>query len=71
MLGEMMRKSCLLFMGNFSIENAQKVLENVLIAVKEGKDDRDLAESTAEKDGVVTHIITERQKPDLHWSTMQ
>lgn len=42
--------------------------------VKEKKHDRDLAESTAEKDGIVAHIITEMyilQKRDLHWSTMQ
>lgn len=56
-------------MGNFSVENAQQVLNDVLIAVKEEKHDRDLAESTPEKDGGVPHIITERH--DLHWNTMQ
>lgn len=46
----------------------------MLIAVKEEKHDRDHAESTAEKDGGVSHIITERhilQRCDLHWSTVQ
>lgn len=69
-----MRKSPPLFMRNFSVENAQQVLNDVLIPVKEEKHDRDLAESTAEKDGGVPHIITERhilQRHDLHQSTMQ
>lgn len=46
-------------MGNFSVENAQEVLNDVLIAVKEEKHDRGLAESAAEHGGA-PHIITER-----------
>lgn len=57
MLGEIMRKSPPLFIRNFSVEN----VKDVLIAVKEGKHDRDLAESTAEKDGVVSHYHREAE----------
>lgn len=51
MLSEMMRTSPLL-MGNFSV---QKVL-NMLIARKEEKHIRELAESTAKKDGAVAPL---------------